>query len=88
MTPVVSRLLEEILFQSISYYPVILIIFIMKYISVLSVVFATVAVAAPTTDADARKKVDMTLCKEENFANCTVFKDVERQVCSKFYLLV
>jgi len=51
---------------------------------VLSIILAAVALAtAAPTDVAARPRVDMVLCRREEYDDCTVYKNIEKQQCGK-----
>ena len=58
----------------------------MKFLCALLLTVASVATAAPAAEAaeaSARKKVDMILCRREDFDDCTVFMNIEKQTCGE-----
>ena len=59
----------------------------MKLIFALALALASVATAAPVAEAaeaSSRKKVDMVMCRREDFDDCTVYTGIEKQVCGEY----
>ena len=59
----------------------------MKLLVSYLVAAAALAIAAPveeTTDAALKRRIDMVLCRREDFDDCTVYKDIDGDACSKF----
>ena len=49
---------------------------------VFALLLAAAAASAAEAAASAKKRVDVVLCRREDYDDCTVYKDIEKRTCS------